>query len=55
MTGANMAKELFEVWVYHPKELAKVVKSDEAKALYKDGWFDSPAKCVEKPLSMKKK
>lgn len=29
--------------------------SDEAKALYKDGWEDSPAKCVEKPLSLKKK
>ncbi len=48
-------KEPHDVWVYHISESAKVVKSDEAKALYKDGWEDSPAKCVVKPLSLKKR
>ena len=47
-------KELVRTWVYHPDHAAKIVMSDEAKELYKDGWFDSPAKCVEKPLSLKK-
>ena len=48
-------KEPVPTWVYHKTEAAKIVGSDEAKKLYKEGWVDSPAKCVEKPLSLKKK
>ena len=33
-------------WVYHPKQEAKIVDSDEAATLYKQGWADSPAKTV---------
>jgi len=42
-----MAKELFDCWVYHKEHAAKIVKSDEAKKLYGQGWEDSPAKCKE--------
>lgn len=38
-------KEPVPTWVYHKHHEAKIVDSDEAKALYKQGWKDSPAKC----------
>ena len=43
-----MSEEL-NTWVYHIKHDAKIVSSNEAKELYKNGWEDSPAKCVDKP------
>ncbi len=55
MMEVNMTKKAPEpTWVYHPTAAAKIVMSDEAKALYKDGWFDSPAKCKDNTLRLKK-
>jgi len=47
-----MSKEIFPTWVYHAEHEARVVQSDVAEELYKDGWEDSPAKC--KPKEKKK-
>lgn len=52
-----MAKVL-DTWVYHIELDAKIVSADEAKELHKQGWADSPAKCVKpkaKPKSKKAK
>ena len=42
-----MSKAIFPTWVYHAKHEAKVVQSDVAEELYKNGWEDSPAKCKQ--------
>lgn len=34
-------------WVYHPEFSAKIVSEAEANVLYREGWFDSPAKFVQ--------
>lgn len=31
-------------WVYHPTEGRKIVPAEEAKRLYSEGWYDTPAK-----------
>jgi hypothetical protein len=31
-------------WVYHPQQGKKIVSAEEAKLLYNDGWYDTPAK-----------
>lgn len=31
-------------YVYHPDEGKRLVSADEAKHLYQNGWYDSPAK-----------
>lgn len=30
-------------WIYHPVEGAKIVTMAEAKKLYGQGWYDTPA------------
>jgi hypothetical protein len=37
-------------WIYHPEHPAKIVSEDEAKVLYREGWFDTPAKFPGKTL-----
>jgi hypothetical protein len=37
-------------YVYHPEQPAKIVSAEEAKNLYRQGWYDTPAKFpTEKP------
>jgi hypothetical protein len=41
--------------VYHPDHPVKTVSAEEAKELYKKGWYDTPAKFpVEKPKRTRK-
>lgn len=42
-------------WVYHPTDSAKIVDEDTAKGLYKEGWFDCPAKAADYLLNKKQK
>ena len=34
-------------WVYHETEKPKIVKEEEAEALYQDGWADTPARFIK--------
>ena len=47
--------EDFQTWVYHSKHEPKIVLFSEAQKLFKSGWKDSPAKCIEKKSKKGKK
>ena len=38
-----MVNERTRQWVYHRQEQAKIVLKTEAKKLYQEGWYASPA------------